>query len=40
MDDLLRLILLLALPVAAALLQQRRPADTADPDRSRDGSRH
>jgi hypothetical protein len=32
MDDLLRLLLLLALPVLAALLQRRGPTAATDPD--------
>ncbi len=40
MDDLLRLMLLLAVPVLAALLRQRRPNDLHDADHSPDGARH
>jgi hypothetical protein len=38
MDDLLRLLALLALPVAAALLRQRWPA-AREADRTADGAR-
>jgi hypothetical protein len=38
MDDLLRLLALLALPVLAALLRRRVPAER-EPDRHPDGAR-
>jgi len=39
MDDLLRLMLLLAVPVLAALLRQHRPDDRQDADQNLDSAR-